>query len=107
MSKIALSLQDVSQSFFQGGEKISILRQASLSIEKGQMTALIGPSGAGKTTLLNVAGLLEDPQSGTVEINGQAISKMRAGKKHVFGATILVLSFKHIGYCQNFLLQKI
>ena len=84
MSDLALSLQDISQSFFQGGEKISILRHASLSVEKGQMTALIGPSGAGKTTLLNVAGLLEDPQSGLVEINGQQVSKMRTGKKARF-----------------------
>lgn len=84
MSDTALSLTDISQSFFQGGEKISILRNTSLAIEKGQMTALIGPSGAGKTTLLNVAGLLEDPQSGQVEINGQMTAKMRTGKKARF-----------------------
>ena len=66
MSEMALELRDVSQHFEQGGAKISILKGANLSLEKGKMTALIGPSGAGKTTLLNIAGMLEDAASGEV-----------------------------------------
>ena len=84
MNDIALSLSNVSQFFEQGGSKIDILKGANLVIEKGQMTALIGPSGAGKTTLLNIAGMLEDAASGEVMIGGQDIKAIRPRKKAAF-----------------------
>ena len=80
----ALELQDVSQHFIQGGEKISILKGANLTLKKGQMTALIGPSGAGKTTLLNIAGMLEEPASGALYLAGKEVSRIRAGQKAAF-----------------------
>ena len=83
-SNMALELRDVSQHFVQGGEQISILKGANLSLEKGKMTALIGPSGAGKTTLLNIAGMLEDAASGGVLIDGKDVSRIRSGKKAAF-----------------------
>ena len=89
--KHALALHDVSQHFEQGGEKIAILKRASLTIEAGQMTALIGPSGAGKTTLLNIAGLLEDAASGEVLIAGQNTKRIKARKKAAFRR-------EHIGF---------
>lgn len=81
---MALELRDVSQHFIQGGAQISILKGANLSLEKGKMTALIGPSGAGKTTLLNIAGMLEDAASGEVLIDGKDVSRIRSGKKAAF-----------------------
>lgn len=83
-SNLALELRDVSQHFVQGGAQISILKGANLSLEKGKMTALIGPSGAGKTTLLNIAGMLEDAASGEVLIGGKDVSRIRSGKKAAF-----------------------
>lgn len=91
MSDFALELRDVSQHFSQGETKVSILKGANLALEKGKMTALIGPSGAGKTTLLNIAGLLEDAASGEVLINGADISRIKARKKAAFRR-------KHIGF---------
>ena len=84
MNDTALTLQGVSQHFVQGDTKISILKNANLTINKGEMTALIGPSGAGKSTLLNIAGMLEDAASGEVFVNGKNISQMRSGKKAAF-----------------------
>ena len=83
-SKMALELRDVSQHFVQGGAQISILKKANLSLEKGRMTALIGPSGAGKTTLLNIAGMLEEAASGEVLIDGKDVSGIRSGKRAAF-----------------------
>ena len=49
-----LELQTVRRDYHQGDTNISVLRDASLSIHGGQLTALVGPSGSGKSTLLNI-----------------------------------------------------
>ncbi|MCE9507369.1 MAG: ABC transporter ATP-binding protein [Alphaproteobacteria bacterium] len=66
-------MKDVKRSFEQGGHKLEILRGVNLSIERGEIVALLGPSGCGKTTLLQIAGLLEKPNSGEILINGHKV----------------------------------
>ena len=66
----ALRLSDIGRVFEQAGERLEVLRGASCLIRPGELVALVGPSGAGKSTLLHIAGLLERPSSGTVEIAG-------------------------------------
>ena len=68
---IALELRDIERSFQQGGGQLNILRGASLSLLAGEVTGLVGPSGSGKSTLLQIAGLLEKPDRGVVEVNGE------------------------------------
>tara|TARA_B100000686_G_scaffold349930_1_gene444488 strand:- start:634 stop:1353 length:720 start_codon:yes stop_codon:yes gene_type:complete len=65
-----LELKKVSRSFTQGRHDLSVLDEADLKIERGELVALIGPSGSGKSTLLQIAGLLEPPNSGDVMIDG-------------------------------------
>ena len=81
MSDVTLQLEDVCQHFKQGSDVVHILNNASLSLQKGEVTALIGPSGAGKTTLLNIAGLLENPASGRVMIKGHDVAQLSVRKK--------------------------
>lgn len=69
-----LQLKDIRHSFQQGGQKLEILCGVSLSIERGEIVALLGPSGCGKTTLLQIAGLLENPVSGEVFIGGHKVN---------------------------------
>ena len=53
------------------GHEIQILNNASLSVNAGEMVAIIGASGSGKSTLLHLLGLLDHPSSGSLFIHGQ------------------------------------
>ena len=48
-----------------------------LEINKSEIVSIVGPSGAGKTTLLQIMGTLDEPDAGTVEIDGTVVSKMK------------------------------
>jgi lipoprotein-releasing system ATP-binding protein len=69
-----LELKDIRRSFEQGGQRLEILRGVNLAIARGEIVALLGPSGCGKTTLLQISGLLENPTSGEIFINGQKVN---------------------------------
>ena len=51
------------------------LQDINLSIPKGEFLSIMGPSGCGKSTLLNIMGLIDEPSSGEVAIDGQSISE--------------------------------
>ena len=90
-----LELKDVWRSYNQGGSKLDVLKGASLTVRAGEMKALVGPSGSGKSTLLNIAGLLEQPDSGTVFINAVNSAGLRQGKR-------TLLRRQHIGFVFQF-----
>jgi putative ABC transport system ATP-binding protein len=67
-----LELRDVRKSY-PGG--VEALRGVSLSVERGELTAIVGPSGSGKSTLLHLMGTLDRPTGGTVTIEGRDVSR--------------------------------
>jgi putative ABC transport system ATP-binding protein len=70
----SLQLDDLYLSFGDGDEEVVALDHVSLTIEPGEMVAVVGVSGAGKSSLLAVAGALRSPASGTVSIAGNDIT---------------------------------
>ena len=76
MSNSVLNLQNIQRTFTQGAGSLHVLRGCTLDIHAGERVALIGPSGSGKSTFLQIAGLLEQPDGGTITVNGREASKL-------------------------------
>lgn len=68
-----LEIDRVSRAFLSGGERVTVLDGASLTVAAGEMVALKGPSGSGKSTLLLIAGALDRPDDGAVAVAGTRI----------------------------------
>lgn len=71
-----LKLTDVNLHYSNSDKPLVVLDKASFTLRRGEMVALIAPSGAGKSTLLYIAGLLERPAGGEVEICGRPCSQL-------------------------------
>ncbi|MDI6717185.1 MAG: ABC transporter ATP-binding protein [Actinomycetota bacterium] len=72
-----IQLKDVRHSYQRpGGETLTVLDGVDLTIEKGDLVSIVGPSGGGKTTLLNIIGCLLRPTSGEVIIDGKPVQSM-------------------------------
>lgn len=66
-----ITVTDLHKSFEMGGQTLLVLQGINLTIEKGELIAIVGASGAGKSTLLHILGLLDHPTKGTVTFDGQ------------------------------------
>ncbi len=84
----ALELRDVVKRY-PGG--VEALRGVSLSVQAGELVAVVGPSGSGKSTLLHVMGTIERPTSGTVHVAGHDASQLGDGG-------LAALRARHIGF---------
>ena len=71
-----LELHNVSKTYGVGPVEVHALTDVSLSVEAGELVAVMGASGSGKTTLLTIAGSLEVPTSGAVVLDGAELSRL-------------------------------
>ena len=72
MSDPVLMLQGIEKAYNHGKpSEIAVLRGIDLSVARGEVVALVAPSGAGKSTLLHVAGLLDVPDAGVLQLTGR------------------------------------
>jgi branched-chain amino acid transport system ATP-binding protein len=78
----------VSRSF----EGVHALREVTLELGRGEIVGLIGPNGAGKSTLVNVLSGFDRPTAGTVELEGQDVTRWRPGRRGRHG---LARTFQH------------
>lgn len=76
MSNIVLQADGLEKTHHQGESSLTIFKDISLSVAKGEIVALVGQSGAGKSTLLQMVGLLDQPTNGFVYINGKDVSRL-------------------------------
>ncbi|PWR18235.1 MacB family efflux pump subunit [Zavarzinia compransoris] len=78
MAAPLIEIRGLRRSFAAGEEEITVLRDVDLTIERGEMVAIIGASGSGKSTLMNILGCLDRPTAGTYRINGRETSSLDA-----------------------------
>lgn len=76
MSQSMIELDKVTKVYHMGKVEVNALRGVSLSINTGEMVAIIGASGSGKSTMLNVIGCLDKPTSGSYFFEGVDVSQL-------------------------------
>ena len=103
-----LELRGIHRFYFPGADnEISALKDVSISIEAGEFVAIIGPSGSGKSTLLSIMAGLDQPNGGSVWIDGQRLShRSRSAQAAWRGNSIGVMTqssglLEHLSVGQN------
>lgn len=82
MNEAMLALRGVAKSYNRGlPSEVNVLHDIDLTVNKGEIVALVAPSGAGKSTLLHIAGLLDTADQGAVEIADQDMTHLPDGKR--------------------------
>ena len=87
--------RDLKREYGEGESAVHALRGVSVDIPRGQFTAVMGPSGSGKSTLMHLLAGLDRPTAGTVEIDGQDVTKMDDGD-------LTDLRRRHVGFIFQF-----
>jgi macrolide transport system ATP-binding/permease protein len=86
-----LDLKDIRRSYPSGDEQVEVLKGITLSINAGEMVAIVGASGSGKSTLMNILGCLDKPSSGTYCVAGTDVSTLS-------GDALAQLRREHFGF---------
>ena len=86
-----IQIENITKSF---GD-LQVLKGVNLSIGKGEVVSIVGPSGAGKTTLLQIIGTLDKPDAGSIRFNGEELTRL-GGKR------LAAFRNKHIGFVFQF-----
>ncbi|WP_343252775.1 ABC transporter ATP-binding protein [Ligaoa zhengdingensis] len=72
-----ITMRGINKSYAMGQERLLVLKDINLTVEKGEFLAILGPSGSGKSTLMNIIGCMDNFDSGEYILDGNAIQTMK------------------------------
>ena len=81
---VVVRVENVSKEYVLGKQRVTALKDVTLSVAEGEFLAIAGPSGSGKSTLLNLLGGLALPSAGQILIDGADITKMDESQRAAF-----------------------
>jgi lipoprotein-releasing system ATP-binding protein len=77
---VTLLARGLTKTYQDGERRVPVLKGVDLTVEPGQLVAVVGPSGSGKSTLLHLLGALDRPDAGVVEIDGRRLAGLSGGQ---------------------------
>lgn len=86
-----LEIQGIHKSYGEGENRVEVLKDVNIDVEKGEFVVMLGPSGSGKSTLLNIIGGIDSSDEGTISINGEEMNTMNEKKLSLYRR-------QHLGY---------
>jgi len=81
---VAIRASGLTKVYQDGVRQVTVLKGVDLSVEPGELVAIVGPSGSGKSTLLHLLGALDRPDGGAVEIGGQPLAGLSGAQLAAF-----------------------
>jgi len=78
MSDAMIQVAALRKTYRMGRSELRVLRGVDLSVQRGEFLAVVGPSGSGKSTLLHLIGLLDEPDAGSITIDGERTAGLSA-----------------------------
>jgi lipoprotein-releasing system ATP-binding protein len=81
---VAVRATSLTKTYQDGVRRVEVLRGVDLTVEPGEIVAIVGPSGSGKSTLLHLLGALDRPDVGAVEIGGQSLAGLSGAQLAAF-----------------------
>lgn len=96
-----LEISELFKSFGSGNAKVNVLNGVNISVQKGEICAVLGQSGSGKSTLLNVIGGLSECGSGKITVDGKDISKLNASELSQYRRDYLGFVFQFYNLVPN------
>ena len=97
-----IEIKNLSKKYEKNGIIVSALDNVTLNLPDKGMVLLIGKNGSGKTTFLNMLGLIDEPDSGSIFINGQDILNFNSRERDIFRANNVSYIFQNVNLIDSF-----
>lgn len=101
-----LSIRGICKSYGEKENRVEVLKDINIDVEKGSFVVLLGPSGSGKSTLLNIIGGIDEADEGTISIDGEAMDAMNEKRLSLYRRNHLGYIFQQYNLIPNLTVRE-